>query len=119
MSARPETVPVVSLEPWTGPWDDDDPDANFKAEVALWSKADPLETLEPLAKSLGLPVGAVCRYVLARWAGDGSATLLEIGPSMVERLWEVCEKAGDDEEAQLAAFSQLRQMIEWLRLPLQ
>lgn len=111
--------PLVRLERWEGPWDDDDPDANFKAEVALWSKADPMETLAPFAEAMGVPVGAVCRYVLSRWAGEGSAALLEIGPAMVERLWAVCEEAGDDPEAQIAAYEQLRQMISWLRMPLQ
>lgn len=110
--------PLVRLERWNGPWDDDDRDANFKAEVALWSRADPMETLVPFAEAMGIPVGAVCRYVLSRWAGEGSATLLEVGPTMVDRLWEVCEEAGDDPEARLAAFEQLRQMISWLRAPL-
>lgn len=110
--------PLVRLERWRGPWDDDDPDANFKAEVALWSKANPMETLTPFAEAMGLPVGAVCRYVLTRWAGAGSAGLLEMGPTMVERLWAVCEEAGDDPDARLAAYEQLRQMISWLRTPL-
>lgn len=106
---------MISLEAWSGSWDDHDPHANFKAEVALWCKADPMETLEPFAEAVGVPVGAVCRSVLARWAAEGSAGKLELGPSMVDRLWSVCEKAGEDEKAQLAAFDQLRQMLSWLR----
>lgn len=109
---------MISLEQWSGPWDDDDPHANFKAEVALWSKADPMETLEPFSEFVGIPVGAVCRSVLARWAGEGSAGKLELGPSMVERLWAVCDEAGDDRDDQLAAFEQLRQMLSWLRAPI-
>ena len=112
-------APVISLETWSGPWDDHDPHANFKAEVALWSKADPMETLEPFAEMVGVPVGAVCRSVLARWAGEGSAGKLELGPAMVDRLWSVCEQAGDDEAAQLAAFDQLKQMLSWLRAPIE
>ena len=111
--------PEIRLESWTGPWEDDDPHGNFKAEVALWSRADPMETLEPFAEMVGLPVGAICRSVLARWAGEGSAAKLELGPSMVERLWEVCEGAGADPTAQLAAFDQLRQMLSWLRAPIE
>ena len=107
--------PVVTLEPWSGPWDEHDPHGNFKAEVALWSKADPMETLEPFAEMVGIPVGAVCRSILARWAAEGNAGKLELGPPMVERLWQVCEAAGDDEGQQLAAFDQLRQMLSWLR----
>ena len=105
----------VRLETWSGPWLDTDPHANFKAEVALWSKADPMETLVPFAEVVGIPVGAVCRSILARWAAEGSAGKLELGPSMVERLWSVCEKAGDDQRQQLAAFDQLKQMLSWLR----
>ncbi|HUR48761.1 MAG TPA: DUF6027 family protein [Acidimicrobiales bacterium] len=114
-----EQAPVISLETWAGPWLDDDPHANFKAEVALWSKADPMETLEPFSEMVGIPVGAVCRSVLARWAAEGSAGRLELGPSMVERLWAVCEEAGSDSEKQLAAFDQLRQMLSWLRAPIE
>jgi hypothetical protein len=39
---------------------------------------------------------------------------------MVHRLWEpieVAEESGTD-AARLAAYNQLRQMIEWLRFPL-
>jgi hypothetical protein len=113
-------APVVRLEPWTGPWPDDDPDANFKAEVALYSVVDPLVTIENLAAAIDVPVGALCRYVLARWASEGSAGLLELGPSMVRRLWAVCERAEAEgtDGARLAAYDQLRQMLSWLRLPL-
>ena len=111
---------VVRLEPWTGPWADDDPDANFKAEVALYALVDPLTTIEVLSANVGVPVGALCRYVLARWASGGSGGLLELGPSMVQRLWDVCERAEVDatDEARLAAYDQLRQMLSWLHMPL-
>lgn len=113
--------PEVRLERWTGPWTDDDPDANFKADIALHSLADPLATIAGLSENIGVPVGALCRYVLVRWASEGSAGLLELGPHMVERLAGVCEtaeNAGTD-EARLAAYHQLRQMLAWLRLPLE
>ena len=112
--------PTVVLEPWFGPWDADDPDANFKADVALYSRVDPLTTVAALGEHMGIPVGAVVRYVLARYATGGSGGLLELGPSMVHRLWQpiaAAEKAGTT-EARLAAYDQLRQMIAWLRLPL-
>jgi len=63
---------TVSLEGWTGPWADDDPDANFKAEVALYAHVDPLSTLRNLSGSTGVPLGALCHYVLAKWATAGS-----------------------------------------------
>lgn len=117
--SRP-SEPLVCLERWAGPWPDDDPDANFKAEVALYGRLDPMVTISNLAGALGIPEGAVVRYVLARWATGGSGGLLELGPSMVHRLWEpveAAEEAGTD-AARLSAYGQLRQMIGWLRLPL-
>lgn len=112
--------PTVRLEPWTGPWADDDPDANLKREIALYAGVDPLQTVERLAAAVGVPTGALVRYVLARWASAGSAGLLELGPEMVDRLWSVVEAAeyrGDD-VARLEAYDQLRQMLSWLRVPL-
>jgi hypothetical protein len=112
--------PVVRLTRWIGPWEEDDPDANLKADVALYSRQDPLKTLNGLSRNVGLPVGALVRYVLARYATGGSAGLLEVGPSMVHRLWKPIEDAEEigTEEARLAAYDQLRQMVEWLRFPL-
>lgn len=111
---------TVRLTPWSGPWDEEDPDANFKSEVALYAQVDPLRTVTGLASHLGLPPGAVAHYVLAKWATAGSGGLLEVGPTMVHRLWSVVEQAeaeGGDAD-RLEAYHQLRQMIGWLRLPL-
>jgi hypothetical protein len=110
----------VRLTAWTGPWADDDPDANFKAEVALYAPVDPMRTIGNLAAAMGIPEGAIVRYVLAKWASAGSGGLLELGPSMVDRLWapvEQAEATGTD-TARLEAYEQLRQMLSWLRLPL-
>jgi Family of unknown function (DUF6027) len=118
--AMPESTRTVELVMWTGPWADGDPDANFKSDVALYAHTDPMATVDNLASALGIPPGAVVRYVLAKWASGGSGGLLELGPSMVHRLWEpirAAEETGTD-EARLAAYDQLRQMISWLRLPL-
>ena len=114
-------VPVVALDRWDGPWEPDDPDANFKADVALYSTQDPLATIGNLADNLGLPVGAVVRYVLAKWASGGSGGLLELGPVMSRRLLEpiTAAEAADNDEARLAAYDQLRQMVTWLNLPLE
>ena len=112
-----DAEPRVRLERWTGPWPDDDQDANFKREVALYSLLDPLATLRTLSANTGVPLGALCRYVLARWASGGSEGLLELGPSTVGRMWAACEaaEAADSDAARLAAYSQLRQMLAWLR----
>ncbi len=114
------TEPTIELTRWSGPWPDDDPDANFKADVALYSMLDPLETITVLSDSIGVPVGAIVRYVLARWASAGSEALLSAGPSVVERMWATfteAEQAGSD-EARLDAYEVVRQMVSWLRSPL-
>ena len=111
---------TVRLERWNGPWPDDDPDANFKAEIALYANVDPMTTIDNLATGVNVPAGAIVRYVLARWASGGSGGILEMGPSMINRLVAVCEEAeatGTD-AARLAAYDQLRQMIQWLQFPL-
>ncbi len=115
-----DDVRTVGLAAWEGPWDPDDPDANFKAEVALYSHVDPMATIDALAAALDLPEGALVRYVLGRWASEGSGGLLELGPTMVRRLWRVVEgaEAEGTDLARMAAYDQLRQMISWLRLPL-
>jgi hypothetical protein len=116
----PEESRTISLVGWNGPWDRDDPDANFKADVALYSHVDPMATISRLAAAMGIPEGAVVHYVLAKWASAGSGGLLELGPSMVHRLWAPLERAEsiDTDAARIEAYEQLRQMISWLRLPL-
>ncbi len=115
-----ERNPTIELEQWTGPWPDDDRDANFKADVALYAKLDPLETLRGLSAGTGIPVGALARYVLAKYASTGAAGLLELGPTMVQRLWEPiarAEETGTD-QARLAAYDEVRQILAWLKYPL-
>src|SRR5579863_9728045 len=111
---------TITLEVWDGPWDPDDPDHNYKREIALYSVQDPMPTLRALAQAVGVPVGAVARYVLSRYATTGSGGLLEIGPTMVRRLWEPVERAEEagHDDARLQAYSQLKEMLSWLRLPL-
>jgi hypothetical protein len=110
--------PTIRLVRWNGPWTADDPDANFKDDVAAHRLLDPLETLEGASKSMDIPVGALARYVLAKWATGGSEGMLHMGSTTIERMHQLCEEAaaGTDED-RLAAFEQLRHMISWLRLP--
>ena len=112
--------PMVRLEAWTGPWPVDDKDANLKADVALYAKVDPLRTVRGLSQSTDIPEGAIVRWVLARWASEGASGLLELGPTLTRRLQRVCLDAEDaaTDEARLAAYHQLRQMISWLHHPL-
>jgi Family of unknown function (DUF6027) len=118
---QPDSDRLVALEPYVGPWADDDPDANFKADVALYGRVDPMVTIRTLSRNVGVPAGALVRYVLAKYATGGSGGLLELGPTMVHRLWEPIERAErvGTTEARLDAYGQLRQMIQWLRLPLE
>ena len=96
------------------------PTRNFKRDVVLYAHVDPLATIRNLGAALDIPLGALCHYVLAKWATEGSGGLLELGPRMVRRLAVVCDEAervGTD-EARLAAYEQLRGLISWLQLPL-
>jgi hypothetical protein len=117
VTAKPRTLELAG---WDGTWDPDDPDANFKADVAIYSHVDPMTTIDNLAAAMEMPEGAVVHYVLAKWASAGSGGLLELGPTMVHRLWAVVEEAEKtgSTAARLEAYEQLRQMISWLRLPL-
>jgi hypothetical protein len=111
---------TIVLSGWAGPWADDDPDANFKTDVALYALIDPLATLRNLGEALEIPIGALCHYVLAKWATAGSGGLLELGPTMTRRLAGICDEAEatSTDEARLAAYTQLREILSWLRLPL-
>jgi hypothetical protein len=51
-----------------------------------------MTTVDNLAAALKMPAGAVVHYIIARWASAGSGALLELGPTMVHRLWAVVEK---------------------------
>lgn len=115
-----DDVPVVRLEPYAGPWADDDRDANLKADVALYSRVDPLRTIRGLSAATTVPEGALVRWVLARWASEGASGLLELGPTFSRRLRDVCATAetADTDAARLAAYHQLHQMISWLNHPL-
>lgn len=106
----------VELTPWTGPIDPDHPDANFLVDVATYSLVDPVATLERLSDAVGVPVGALARYVLARWASAGSDSLLEAGPTAIDRLRRLvteAEEAGTD-DARLAAWQGVVEQVSWL-----
>lgn len=115
----PDPEPVITLVRWKGPWPADDPDANFKDEVAAYRLVDPLHTLEGASEAMDIPVGALARYVLAKWATGGSEGMLHTGSTTIERMHELCEgaEAADTPEARIEAYEQLRQIISWLRVP--
>lgn len=110
----------IAGEPWDGMWDEDDPHANLKREVAEYTRADPLETLQGLSELTGVPVDALTRYALVKWTAEGAEALLALGPRTVDRLCSVVQDAEDEgsDAARLAAFDTLRQLLSWLRAPL-
>ena len=110
----------VILEPFDWQWDETDKDANFKQEVAMYSPVDPMPTIETMSRNLGIPVGAIVRYILSRWASSGSASLLEVGPRVVRQMAEIVDHAESegDAEAKLQAYEKLAQIISWLNVPL-
>jgi hypothetical protein len=111
---------TITLVRWRGPWAEGDPDGNFKTDVALYANVDPMTTIGRLAHALDMPEGAIVQYVLAKWASGGSGGLLELGPTMVHRLWAPIDEAERDgtDEARLRAYEQLRGIVSWLRIPL-
>jgi hypothetical protein len=106
----------LRLTRWDGPAGEDTY-AGLRADVAAYGHLDPLATLGVLSERSGLPVGALARYVLARWAAGGNEALLELGVSGVDHLARIvaeAEAVGTD-EARLAAYEGLRAVVGWLR----
>jgi hypothetical protein len=54
----------MELYPYRDCWDENDPHANFKAEVAQYSELDLLPTLENLSRVTGIPMPGLVRYIL-------------------------------------------------------
>lgn len=108
--------PTVCLEIFEGEIGECDPDANFKRDVALYSRIDPMPTLEGMSRNLGLPVGVIARYVLVKWATSGSEGAMEVGPRVVKQMSAIVEEAeglGED-GARLEAYRKLSGMVSWL-----
>lgn len=110
----------LELEQYTGTWPDDDPDAGFRSMVAEFSGIDPIPTLERLGRNKQIPVGALARFILARYAASGSEALMEIGPRVARQMDELVQKAeaeGSD-AARLEAYQSLAAIVSWLNIPL-
>lgn len=110
----------MELHRYADTWDPDDRDANFKAEVAQWTVQDPLPTFEQLSANTGIPVGALVRYALVKWASEGHEMIMHAGPRMVRRMGAICEEAESDGsvDAKLSAYEALRDIVSWLTVPL-
>src|SRR5438094_976640 len=101
----------IELRAYGDEWSPEDPHANFKAEVAAYTVADPLPTLEQLSAETGIPVPCLARYVLVKWAASGSEALLAMGPVVLEQMRQHVARAeatGAD-AARLEAYHALRQ----------
>lgn len=110
----------VTLETYSVAFSEGDKDANFKHDVATYSRLDPMPALDRMSRNLDIPVGALVRYVLARWTTSGSDALLEVGPLVVRQMGMLIGQAEDEgtEEARLKAYEGLRQIVSWLSIPL-
>ncbi len=107
----------MRLERWDGDWPADDPFAGLKADVAGYSHLEVLSTLRGLSEASGIPVGALARYVLARWASGGNEAVLELGVSGVDHLVRIvadAESTGTD-QARLEAYTAVEAVVSWLR----
>ena len=114
------TMRQVTLDVYEGPWNSDDKDSNIKKEVSFYSSVDPMPTLDRMSQTINIPVGALVRYILVKWAASGSEGLLEVGPRVVRQLEDVVRQAESDntDEARLQAYNRLSQIISWLAVPL-
>jgi hypothetical protein len=108
----------MELRSYQDTWEADDPHANFKEEVALYSVVDPLPTLENLSKDTGIPVPALIRYILVKYTASGSDAVLAMTPYALRQMQEHIDKAetADTIEARLKAYESLHQMIQWLAI---
>lgn len=108
----------MELHPYEDSWEADDPHANFKEEVALYSIADPLPTLENLSKDTRIPIPALIRYILVKYTASGSEAVLAMTPYALRQMQEHFDKAEatNTTEARLATYEALRQMVRWLSI---
>lgn len=112
---------TITLAPYTDAWAPDDPHANFKAEVADYTRVDPLPTLEGLSRYTGIPLPCLIRYVLVKYAASNAEALLAMGPLVVHQMEAhiAAAEAADTPAARLQAYTALRGIVAWLGAGLQ
>ena len=108
----------MEFRPYRDSWRADDPHANFKAEVAGYTSADPLPTLQNLSSGTGIPLDCLIRYVLVKYAASGSDALLAMRPVVLRQMEDHVTAAEQDgtDAARLRAYAALKSMIAWLAL---
>jgi len=109
---------LIDLPPYRDSWPPDDRHANFKSEVANYTTADPLPTLQNLSAGTGIPIECLIRYVLVKWAASGSEAMLAMGPIVFKQMQDIMAAAEQDGtmEARLKAYEALKQIIAWLSI---
>ena len=110
----------VTLEQFIWKSDVSDKDNNFKNDVALYTQEDPLPTVTRLSQNLRMPIGAVVRYILCKWAMSGSESLLDLGPDMVKKIAAIFDDAESEgtDEARLEAYDSVKAIMSWMKVPL-
>jgi hypothetical protein len=108
----------MQLYPYTDSWEEHDPHANFKADVAHYTVADPLPTIQGLSKATGIPVPCLIRYILVKYAASNADALLAMGPLVLNQMEQQIKaaEAEDSDQARLKAYDALRQIVSWLRV---
>jgi hypothetical protein len=88
--------------------------------VAEYSRIDPLPTLATLSEHKQIPVGALVRFILARYGTSGSDALLEMGPRVVRQMADIVHVAETEstDAARLKAYAALKAIVSWLQVPL-
>lgn len=109
---------MIELRPYRESWEETDPHANFKTDVALYTKANPLPTIEQLSNVTGIPVECLIRYVLVKYAASRADALLNMPPIVFQQMQQQVTQAETvgTSEARLDAYEALRQIIAWLGL---
>jgi hypothetical protein len=107
----------MQLYPYTDSWEEHDPQANFKADVALYTVVDPLPTIEGLSQYTGIPVPCLIRYILVKYAASNADALLAMGPLVIHQMEQqiAAAEADGSDLARLKAYDALRQIVSWLR----
>jgi hypothetical protein len=95
-----------------------DPHAAFRAEVACYTAADPMPTMENLSALTGVPVDRLIRYILVKYAASASEALLAMDPIVFRQMRDHVAKAEAEgtDAARLRAYAALKEMIAWLGL---
>lgn len=111
-----DSASTVVLEPYRATWNDDDVHANFKSEVAVYTTHDPLPTLRNLSADTGVPLGAIVRFVLVKYATSGADALLNMTPIVFRQMQDhvAAAEGADTDAARLEAYARLKSMIAWL-----